>query len=235
MTLLEVSDIHTHYGAIEALKGVSLTVDAGEVVTLIGSNGAGKSHHLAFHLGTHPGQLREDHVRRGGHQARTGARDTHPRNRARPRGPPLLRADDRAREPGPGRSPAARPGNCRRPGSRLRPFPPAQGARPPEGRHDVRRRAADARDRARADGPAEAAAARRAVTRDRPDPGATDLRDHRRDQPLRGRDPLVEQNANRALEAASRGYVLETGRVALASDSASLQNNPEVQKAYLGT
>src|SRR2546429_10028297 len=43
MTLLEVSDLHTHYGAIEALKGVSLTVDAGEVVTLIGSNGAGKS------------------------------------------------------------------------------------------------------------------------------------------------------------------------------------------------
>ena len=39
MTLLEVSDIHTRYGAIEALKGVSLTVDAGEVVTLIGSNG----------------------------------------------------------------------------------------------------------------------------------------------------------------------------------------------------
>src|SRR6266702_4551805 len=43
MTLLEVSALHTHYGAIEALKGVSLTVDAGEVVTLIGSNGAGKS------------------------------------------------------------------------------------------------------------------------------------------------------------------------------------------------
>src|SRR5260370_30061155 len=43
MSLLEVSDIHTYYGAIEALKGVSLTVDAGEVVTLIGSNGAGKS------------------------------------------------------------------------------------------------------------------------------------------------------------------------------------------------
>ena len=38
MTLLEVSDIHTHYGAIEALKGVSLTVGEGEVVTLIGSN-----------------------------------------------------------------------------------------------------------------------------------------------------------------------------------------------------
>ncbi len=43
MALLEVTDIHTFYGSIEALKGVSLTVDEGEVVTLIGSNGAGKS------------------------------------------------------------------------------------------------------------------------------------------------------------------------------------------------
>src|SRR5215469_6904598 len=43
MALLEVSGIHTFYGAIEALKGVSLTVGEGEVVTLIGSNGAGKS------------------------------------------------------------------------------------------------------------------------------------------------------------------------------------------------
>ena len=43
MALLEVRDIRTRYGAIEALKGISLTVDAGEVVTLIGSNGAGKS------------------------------------------------------------------------------------------------------------------------------------------------------------------------------------------------
>ena len=43
MALLEVSGIHARYGSIEALKGVSLTVDDGEVVTLIGSNGAGKS------------------------------------------------------------------------------------------------------------------------------------------------------------------------------------------------
>src|SRR5256885_12950313 len=43
MPLLEVSDIHTHYGAIEALKGISLTVEEGEVVPLTGSNGAGKS------------------------------------------------------------------------------------------------------------------------------------------------------------------------------------------------
>jgi branched-chain amino acid transport system ATP-binding protein len=43
MALLEVNDIHTYYGNIHALKGVSLTVDEGEIVTLIGSNGAGKT------------------------------------------------------------------------------------------------------------------------------------------------------------------------------------------------
>ncbi len=43
MAKLEVKDIHTYYGNIEALKGVSLSVDEGEIVTLIGSNGAGKS------------------------------------------------------------------------------------------------------------------------------------------------------------------------------------------------
>jgi branched-chain amino acid transport system ATP-binding protein len=41
--LLELRDVHTYYGQIHALKGVSLTVDEGEIVTLIGSNGAGKS------------------------------------------------------------------------------------------------------------------------------------------------------------------------------------------------
>ena len=45
---------------------------------------------------------------------------------------------------------------------------------------------------------------------------------------------LVEQNANYALEISKRGYVLETGRVALANDSEQLRNDPEVQRAYLG-
>ncbi len=43
MSLLEVHDIHTYYGSIYALKGISLHVDAGEIVTLIGANGAGKT------------------------------------------------------------------------------------------------------------------------------------------------------------------------------------------------
>jgi branched-chain amino acid transport system ATP-binding protein len=43
MAMLEVENVHTYYGQIHALKGVSLTVDKGEIVTLIGANGAGKS------------------------------------------------------------------------------------------------------------------------------------------------------------------------------------------------
>ena len=43
MALLEVNDIHTYYGNIHALKGVSFEVDSGEIIALIGSNGAGKT------------------------------------------------------------------------------------------------------------------------------------------------------------------------------------------------
>jgi len=41
--MLEVENVHSYYGNIHALKGVSLTVEKGEIVTLIGGNGAGKS------------------------------------------------------------------------------------------------------------------------------------------------------------------------------------------------
>ena len=45
---------------------------------------------------------------------------------------------------------------------------------------------------------------------------------------------LVEQNANLALEISHFGYVLETGRVVVQGDSASLRQNPQVKSAYLG-
>ena len=63
MALLEVDDIHTFYGNIEALKGISLEVEEGEIVTLIGSNGAGKSTTLRSISGlNHPssGSIRFD-------------------------------------------------------------------------------------------------------------------------------------------------------------------------------
>jgi branched-chain amino acid transport system ATP-binding protein len=52
--LLEVDDIHVHYGKVEALKGISINVDQGEIVTLIGANGAGKTTTLKTISGLRP-------------------------------------------------------------------------------------------------------------------------------------------------------------------------------------
>ena len=51
---LEIKDLHVHYGKIEAIKGVSVTVNEGEIVTLIGSNGAGKTTMLKTISGLRP-------------------------------------------------------------------------------------------------------------------------------------------------------------------------------------
>ena len=61
--LLELEDIHVHYGKIEALKGISVGVDEGEIVTLIGGNGAGKTTTLKTISGLRPisgGHIRFD-------------------------------------------------------------------------------------------------------------------------------------------------------------------------------
>jgi branched-chain amino acid transport system ATP-binding protein len=54
MTLLEVRDLHVFYGRIEAIKGISFSVDEGEVVTLIGANGAGKTTTMKTISGVRP-------------------------------------------------------------------------------------------------------------------------------------------------------------------------------------
>jgi branched-chain amino acid transport system ATP-binding protein len=61
MALLELENVHTYYGNIHALKGISITVDEAEIVTLIGGNGAGKSTTLKTISGLlrpHPGAIR---------------------------------------------------------------------------------------------------------------------------------------------------------------------------------
>jgi branched-chain amino acid transport system ATP-binding protein len=52
--LLDVQDVHVHYGKVEALKGISFTVEQGEIVTLIGANGAGKTTTLKTLSGLRP-------------------------------------------------------------------------------------------------------------------------------------------------------------------------------------
>lgn len=64
MALLEVDNVHTYYGNIHALKGITLSVDEAEIVTLIGGNGAGKSTTLKTISGSL--QPRQGHVRLGG-------------------------------------------------------------------------------------------------------------------------------------------------------------------------
>jgi branched-chain amino acid transport system ATP-binding protein len=61
--LLELEDVHVHYGSVEALKGISVTVAEGEIVTLIGANGAGKTTTLKSISGVRPvtsGRIRFD-------------------------------------------------------------------------------------------------------------------------------------------------------------------------------
>jgi branched-chain amino acid transport system ATP-binding protein len=54
MALLEIENIHTYYGKIHALRGISLSVEQGEIVTLIGANGAGKTTTLNTICGIYP-------------------------------------------------------------------------------------------------------------------------------------------------------------------------------------
>ena len=239
MALLELDDIHTFYGNIEALKGVSLTVEEGECVTLIGSNGAGKSTTLrsisALHAGRATGSIRFDGQR--DHRARRRRTSSAWASRSRPEGrhcfPRMtvrenldlgayLRSD--------------RDGHRAGHGPRLRAVPAPEGARAPEGGDDVRRRAADARDRARADGPARScccSTSRRWASR-RSSSSASTRRSPRSTARAR-RSCWSSRTRTSRSTSPSRGYVLETGRVVLADASEALRENPEVQKAYLGT
>jgi branched-chain amino acid transport system ATP-binding protein len=235
VALLEVSDIHTYYGNIEALKGISLEVEEGEIVTLIGSNGAGKSTTLRSISGLTPpsqGTIQFD----GNEIAETPPQD-------------IVRL-------GISQSPEGR--HCF---SRMSVRENLDlGAFLRRDRDGVERDLERVfelfprlkeREKQKAGtmsgGEQQMLAIGRALMAD---PKLLLL-----DEPSMGLAPilveriyetvqhineqgttilLVEQNANFALEVSKRGYVLETGNVALHDDADSLRENPEVQAAYLG-
>jgi branched-chain amino acid transport system ATP-binding protein len=235
MTLLSVDGVRARYGSIEALKGVSLTVAEGEVVTLIGSNGAGKTTTLRAICGLTPasagtitfGGKDITHVPAheiAGHGIALAPEGRHcfPRMTVREnldmgayrrRGPSVLLDYDRVFELFPVLKERERQtaGTMSGGEQQMLAIGRALMARP------------------------------RLLMLDEPSLGIAPIVVQRIYQTIAEINQsgvtilLVEQNANYALEAASRGYVLETGQVALADDSASLRDNPDVQKAYLGT
>ena len=235
MPLLELDDIHTFYGNIEALKGISLEVEEGEVVTLIGSNGAGKSTTLRSISGLTPpreGSIQfegreigetpaQDIVRLGISQSPEGrhcfARMTVRENLemgAFTRNDSNIRDDiDRVYELFP------------RPKEREK----QKGGTMSGGEQQML-----AIGRALMANP-------KLLLLDEPSLGLAPVIVDKIYEIIREINQrgvtilLVEQNANYALDVSKRGYVLETGKVALSNDSESLRNDPEVMKAYLGT
>jgi branched-chain amino acid transport system ATP-binding protein len=234
MTLLEIARVHTRYGAIEALKGISLTVNAGEVVTLIGANGAGKSTTLRSICGLTPaasGTITfegEDITRRPADEIVTRGIALSPEGR---RCFPRMTVREnldlgayRRRDP-------AIASDLERVFTL---FP------------RLKERAAQ-RAGTMSGGEQQMLAIGRALMAsprllllDEPSLGIAPILVQRIYETIAEISKLgvtillVEQNANRALRAASRGYVLETGKVVLADSTAALQRDPRVQEAYLG-
>jgi branched-chain amino acid transport system ATP-binding protein len=235
MALLEVSDLHTFYGNIEALKGVSLRVEEGEVVTLIGSNGAGKSTTLRSISGLTPpreGSIKFDGaeigevppqeiVQRGISQSPEG-RHVFPRMTVRENLDlgAYLRKDreniDRDME----RVFALFP--------RLKERERQKGGTMSGGEQQML-----AIGRALMANP-------KLLLLDEPSMGIAPILVERIYETIAEINRqgttilLVEQNANYALGVSKRGYVLETGQVAIEDESSKLLTNPDVQKAYLG-
>jgi branched-chain amino acid transport system ATP-binding protein len=235
MSLLDIEQIHTYYGNIEALKGVSLTVDEGEIVTLIGSNGAGKSTTLRSISGLTParkgfirfageditGRAPQDIVGLGIAQSPEG-RHCFPRMTVRENldlGAYLRRDRDEI---------AADMGRVFDLFPRLQEREKQKAGTMSGGEQQML-----AIGRALMGKP-------RLLLLDEPSMGIAPILVERIYETIveinrQGTTILlVEQNANYALEVSSRAYVLETGHVALTDDSDALRENPQVQAAYLG-
>jgi branched-chain amino acid transport system ATP-binding protein len=235
MALLEVHDVHTFYGNIEALKGVSIEVEEGECVTLIGSNGAGKSTTLRSISGLTPprqGSIRfndreitetppQEIVSMGVAHSPEGR---HVFSRMSVHENLMLGAYLRRDEAGVNE-------DLERVYSlfpRLKERERQKGGTMSGGEQQML-----AIGRALMAQPT-------LLLLDEPSMGIAPILVERIYQTIAEINKqgttilLVEQNANFALEVSSRGYVLETGSVTISDQSASLRENPEVQKAYLG-
>jgi branched-chain amino acid transport system ATP-binding protein len=235
MALLEVDEIHTHYGAIEALRGVSLTVDEGEVVTMIGSNGAGKSTTLRSISGLTPASsgkivfADKEITRVPAHEVVSRGIALAPEGRhCFPRMTVRENLDL---------------GAFRRAGQEIGEDLERVYELFPRLKERERQKAgtmSGGEQQMLAIGRALMARPRLLML-DEPSMGIAPILVQRIYETIAEINRqgvailLVEQNANYALEIARRGYVLETGEVVLTNRSAELRDDPEVRRAYLGT
>jgi branched-chain amino acid transport system ATP-binding protein len=233
--LLEVDDIHTFYGSIEALKGISLEVYEGEIVTLIGSNGAGKSTTLRSISGIVPPKIGtitfngREIQRLPGHQvAEIGIAQSPEGRRIFPRMTVLENLEMGAftRRDAKGiRSDIERVYTLF---PRLKERERQKGGTMSGGEQQML-----AMGRALMAQP-------RLLLLDEPSLGLAPVIVDKIYEIIREINQqgttilLVEQNANYALDVSHRGYVLETGTVALTDNSDSLRNDERVMAAYLG-
>jgi branched-chain amino acid transport system ATP-binding protein len=234
-TVLNVEDVHTFYGSIEALKGISLEVREGEIVTLIGANGAGKSTTLRSINGLN-----------------------HPRT-----GKIIFQGTDVTSMPphqivkrGISQSPEGRKLFSRMSVTENLEMGAFQRTDRAEMREDMDRvfslfpRLAERRTQkagTMSGGEQQMLAIGRALMArpkllllDEPSMGLAPIFVEKIFEIVREINEqgtpilLVEQNALMALDTADRGYVLETGTIALADNAKALRENEQVRKTYLG-
>jgi branched-chain amino acid transport system ATP-binding protein len=236
MALLELKDVHTYYGAIHALRGVSISVEDGEIVTLIGSNGAGKSTTLRTISGLlrpregtitlegkridqlRPHQIVELGVCQSPEGRRVFARMTVQENLgmgafSRRDGASAIAADvERVY----GLFPRLKERQSQKAGT-----------------------LSGGEQQMLAIGRALMSAPR-VLLLDEPSMGLAPILVEQIFEIIKTINKqgttvlLVEQNALMALAIANRGYILQTGEIVLSQDAASLRQNEAVRKAYLG-
>ena len=237
MALLEIDNLHVYYGHIHALKGISLNVDKGEIVTLIGGNGAGKTTTLRAISGT----LKTP----AGSAVRLDGEDLH---RLRP---------NKVVERGVIHVPEGRRVFSRmsvQENLDMGTFARKDKTGMPRDLDYIFNLFPRLKERRSqlagtlSGGEQQMLAMGRGLMAD---PKILLM-----DEPSMGLSPvlveaifdtivelnrergiavlLVEQNALMALQVANRGYVLETGRIVLAGPASELQANPQVKEAYLG-
>jgi len=235
MALLEIEDIHTYYGTIEALRGVSLEVAAGEVVTLIGANGAGKSTTLRSISGLNP--PRSGSIRFEG--AEIGAM---PPSRIVGLGISQVPEGRRCFPRMTVRENLELGGYVRRGADLSDDVERVFGLFPRLQEREEQKAGTMSGGEQQMLAIGRALMARpKLLLLDEPSMGIAPLLVEKIYETIAEISRagttilLVEQNARYALGVSQRAYVLETGAVALSGESSSLRENPDVQKAYLGT